>query len=163
MKLLANLLPLAALLGLAAAAAAGVPLERRGLGLARIRPETTDNPMSTPASLHERSTQTCDQWGSIATGNYVIYNDLWGQDTATSGSQCVTVSGLTNGIVSWQAAWTWAGGSSNVKAYANAALDFTAARLADISSLRAVWAWRYVPIDFQRRLLVPDTAADCRC
>lgn len=140
MKFLTNILPFA-LLGLASAGA-DVP-ERRGLGIARRRPETSssDN-LPTPASLRERSTETCDQWGSIQTGNYIVYNDLWGESYATSGSQCVTVTGLTNGILSWQASWTWTGGSSNVKSYANAALDFTATTLADISSLTAVWEWR---------------------
>lgn len=150
MKFLADILPFA-LLGFASAGAADVP-ERRGLGIARRRPETSsssswasDNLLPpTPASLRERSTETCDQWGNIQTGNYIVYNDLWGESYATSGSQCVTVTGLTNGILSWQASWTWAGGSSNVKSYANAALDFTATTLADISSLTAVWQWRYV-------------------
>lgn len=98
----------------------------------------------TPASLQERSTTTCDQWGSITTGAYIVYNDLWGESYATSGSQCITVSGLTNGILSWSTSWTWAGGSSNVKSYANAALVFTPRTLATISSLTAVWKYTLV-------------------
>lgn len=95
----------------------------------------------TPASLMERSTETCDQWGEIETGSYIVYNDLWGEAEATSGSQCTTVTGLTNNIVSWSTAWTWAGGSSDVKSFANVALDFTPTTLADISSITAVWEY----------------------
>lgn len=134
MKLLTSILPLA-LLGLVSA---GVT-EGRGLDIARRSPE--EEP--THASLEERSTQTCDQWGSVQTGTYTVYNNLWGQSSATSGSQCTTVTGLTNGILSWKTAWTWAGGPSSVKSYSNAALDFTATKLSAISSLRAVWSWKY--------------------
>lgn len=145
MKFLSNILPLATLLGLASASpTADVVPERRGLGIARRRPEISEKPTS--ASLHERSTETCDQWGTIATGNYIVYNDLWGESYATSGSQCTTVTGLTNGILSWNTAWTWAGGSSNVKSYANAALDFTATTLSSISSLTAVWSYTLVQL-----------------
>lgn len=106
---------------------------------------TSENParalMPTP-SLKERSTETCDQWGTIETGTYIIYNDLWGEAEATSGSQCTTVNSVTNNIVSWSTAWSWAGGSSSVKSYSNVALDFTPTTLADISTLTAVWKWR---------------------
>lgn len=138
MKFLSTLLSVA-LLGLASAE--GEVLERRGLGIARRRPERSAAEKPTPA-IKQRSTETCDQWGEIETGSYIVYNDLWGESYATSGSQCTTVTGLSNSILSWQTAWTWAGGSSNVKSYANAALDFTATTLADISSLTAVWSWR---------------------
>lgn len=98
----------------------------------------------TPATLQERSTTTCDQYGSVTTGSYIVYNDLWGESSATSGSQCTTVNGVTNSILSWSTSWTWAGGSSNVKSYANAALVFTPRTLSDISSLTAVWKYTSV-------------------
>lgn len=117
-------------------------------GFASAKPvEFSENPARSLAptrSLAERSTSTCDQWGTIETGSYIIYNDLWGEAEATSGSQCTTVTGLTNGIVSWTTAWTWAGGSSDVKSYSNAALQFTPTTLASISSLVAIWKWRLV-------------------
>lgn len=114
-----------------------------------LRTPETDSPgrsesksVDPTPSLRERSTQTCDQWGTIQTGTYIIYNDLWGESAATSGSQCTTVTGLTNNIVSWNTAWSWAGGSSSVKSYSNVALSFTPTTLADISTLTAVWKWR---------------------
>lgn len=123
------------------------PLAFAGVALAKAI-HYSENParaLQPTPSLKERSTETCDQWGTIQTGSYTVYNDLWGESSATSGSQCTTVTGLTNGIISWTTAWTWAGGSSSVKSYSNVALDFTATTLADISSLTAVWSWRRVP------------------
>lgn len=134
MKFTTGLLSLAAA-GLASAKAIPLPetLDSRAVSAAADAPTH---------SLQERSTQTCDQWGTIETGTYTIYNNLWGESAATSGSQCTTVTGLTNNIVSWNTAWSWAGGSSSVKSYPNVALDFTPKTLASISSLTAVWKWR---------------------
>lgn len=129
MKFTTGLLSLAAAAGLASSKAVRAP----------VRPGRSVSP--TP-SLKERSTETCDQWGTIETGTYIVYNDLWGESAASSGSQCTTVTGLSSNIVSWNTAWSWAGGSSSVKSYSNVALDFTPTTLADISTLTAVWKWR---------------------
>ncbi|KAJ5934253.1 hypothetical protein N7466_003800 [Penicillium verhagenii] len=94
-------------------------------------------------SLSKRSTTTCDQWGTITTGSYIVYNDLWGEAEATSGSQCVTVSSLSGSTIAWSTEWTWAGGSSDVKSYASAALQFTAKTLKSITSIKTTWDWSY--------------------
>ncbi|KAJ6037215.1 hypothetical protein N7540_001494 [Penicillium herquei] len=94
-------------------------------------------------SVSKRSTETCDQWGTITTGSYIVYNDLWGEDYATSGDQCVGVTSLSGTTLAWYTTWTWAGGSSNVKSFANAALSFTAATLSSISSIESTWKWSY--------------------
>lgn len=94
----------------------------------------------TPA-LKERSTETCDQWGEIETGSYIVYNDLWGEAEATSGSQCTTVNSLTNNILSWSTSWSWAGGSTDVKSFADVSLVFTPAELSSISTITAVWEY----------------------
>ncbi|KAJ5712993.1 uncharacterized protein N7483_010174 [Penicillium malachiteum] len=94
-------------------------------------------------SISKRSTETCDQWGTITTGSYIVYNDLWGEDYATSGEQCVGVTSLSGTDLAWYTTWTWAGGSSNVKSYASAALQFTAATLSSITSIESTWKWSY--------------------
>ncbi|KAJ5654537.1 hypothetical protein N7490_001540 [Penicillium lividum] len=94
-------------------------------------------------SLEKRASSTCEQWGTITTGSYIVYNDLWGESSATSGSQCVGVSSLSGTTISWYTSWTWAGGSSDVKSYANAALQFTAKKLSAITSIKSVWKWSY--------------------
>ncbi|KAJ5746588.1 hypothetical protein N7520_011770 [Penicillium odoratum] len=94
-------------------------------------------------SLEKRASSTCEQWGTITTGSYIVYNDLWGESSATSGSQCVGVNSLSGTTISWYTSWTWAGGSSDVKSYANAALQFTAKKLSAITSIETVWKWSY--------------------
>lgn len=96
-------------------------------------------------TLKERATQICGQYDSLVTGTYTLYQDLWGEDNASSGSQCSTLDSETDGTVVWSTSWTWAGGSSDVKSYANIALTSTGVELSSISSIPAVWDWRYVP------------------
>ncbi|POM80511.1 Endoglucanase, partial [Phytophthora palmivora] len=77
----------------------------------------------------------CDQWGTATTDDYIIYNNLWGESYATSGSQCTGLDSSSGSTVAWHTNWTWAGASSNVKSYANAALQFDAVQLSSISSI----------------------------
>ncbi|ETK77161.1 hypothetical protein L915_16595 [Phytophthora nicotianae] len=77
----------------------------------------------------------CDQWGTATTDNYILYNNLWGESYATSGSQCTGLDSSSGSTISWHTNWTWAGASSNVKSYANAALQFDAVQLSSISSI----------------------------
>ncbi|KAF2091498.1 glycoside hydrolase family 12 protein [Saccharata proteae CBS 121410] len=109
-------------------------------------------------TLKARSTETCDQWGTVATGNYVVYNDLWGEDNADSGSQCITVDSVsTDGSeIVWGASWSWSGGSSDVKSYANAALNIdTPQTLESIGTIETTWDWSYTGSD-----IVADVSYD---
>ncbi|KAF7193169.1 putative xyloglucan-specific endo-beta-1,4-glucanase A [Pseudocercospora fuligena] len=84
----------------------------------------------------------CDQWGSVVTGDYTVYNNLWNKSAATSGSQCFSVSGLANGVLSWATTWSWTGGAGQVKSYANAVLtSLTAKQISAISSIPSTWSW----------------------
>ncbi|KAG1696309.1 hypothetical protein DVH05_018856 [Phytophthora capsici] len=77
----------------------------------------------------------CDQWGTATTDNYIIYNNLWGESYATSGSQCTGLDSNSGSTVAWHTNWTWVGASSSVKSYANAALQFDAVQLSSVSSI----------------------------
>ena len=44
---------------------------------------------------------SCGQWDSVHTGAYTVYNNLWGQSAATSGSECFGVDGLSGNTVRW--------------------------------------------------------------
>lgn len=92
--------------------------------------------------LEKRATTVCGQWDSVQTGTYTIYNNLWGKDSGT-GSQCLTVDGITSGLVKWSTSWSWSGGPYNVKSYPNAVLSAPAARVSAISSIPSKWQWRY--------------------
>jgi xyloglucan-specific endo-beta-1,4-glucanase len=108
-----------------------------------------------PPTLQERATTSCDQWGTIVSGPYTLYQDLWNEASATSGSQCSTLNSLTNGVVSWSTSWTWVGASSQVKSYANIALTTTGVQLKSITSMPSVWKWGYTGTS-----IVADVAYD---
>jgi len=100
-------------------------------------------PSHLASSLKARSTQICGQWDTLNQAPYVIYQDLWNQGAATSGSQCTTLDGFTNGRLTWSTSWTWAGGSSDVKSYANAAIQDIGKELSAVSSIPSTWDWSY--------------------
>ncbi|EAU35557.1 hypothetical protein ATEG_03755 [Aspergillus terreus NIH2624] len=69
-----------------------------------------------------RRADFCDQWGQVTTGNFILYNNLWGQGNADSGSQCTGLdSSSGNDSIAWHTSWSWSGGAGQVKSYANAA------------------------------------------
>ena len=37
--------------------------------------------------ITKRAEKYCGQWDSKTTGSYILYNNLWGKDAATSGSR----------------------------------------------------------------------------
>jgi hypothetical protein len=114
------------------------PLSLISLGLASLGSAAT----IPTKSLTRRSTETCDQWGTIETGSYIIYNDLWGQSYDESGTQCTTVDSLSGSTIAWSTTWSWSGASSQVKSFADVSLQFTAKTLKSISSIESTWKWR---------------------
>lgn len=85
----------------------------------------------------------CGQWDSEVAGDYTVYNNLWGKDSANSGSQCTTNNGLgSDGSLSWSTSWTWAGGSTSVKSYANVVVKSDKKALSAVSSIPSRWSWR---------------------
>ncbi|RPA99580.1 concanavalin A-like lectin/glucanase [Choiromyces venosus 120613-1] len=80
----------------------------------------------------------CGQWLSVTTSNnYIIYNNLWGSDSATSGSQCAGLDSASRTTVAWHTTWSWAGGQYNVKSFANANLIFAPKTVANIGSIQS--------------------------
>ena len=119
-----------------------LPLALSALGVASPTP-----------TLDKRATTVCGQWDSVSTGTYIVYQDLWDEAAATSGSQCTTVDSDTSGTLVWSTSWTWEGGSSDVKSYANAAITPNK-QLSTISSIPSTWKWSYVsPLPLQQPLL----------
>jgi xyloglucan-specific endo-beta-1,4-glucanase len=89
------------------------------------------------------ATDFCDQWGTATAGNFIVYNDLWGMSYATSGSQCTGVDSASGNTIAWHTAYSWAGASSQVKSYANAALQFTPEKISSISSIPTSLTYTY--------------------
>lgn len=101
--------------------------------------------LASPTKVEKRSTTICGQWDSVATGSYTVYQDLWDESAATSGSQCTTVKSLSSSTLAWSTSWSWAGGSSSVKSYANAVLTMADTQLSAITTLPTTWKWRSAP------------------
>lgn len=119
------------------------------------------------ANIQERADH-CAKNGVVAVnGPYTTYNNLWGEDKATSGSQCTGVDKLSGNTLKWHTTWTWAGGyvslfitlsistascrtqltfcdrSNSVKSYANAVTKVSHKALSSIKSLATTWTWSY--------------------
>ncbi|PWW72316.1 Glycoside Hydrolase Family 12 protein [Tuber magnatum] len=90
----------------------------------------------------------CGQYASVNTfNNYIIYNNLWGMGSATSGSQCTGLDSASGKKVAWHTTWSWAGGEHDVKSFANANLIFTPKTVADIRSIKSTMKYSYNGID----------------
>jgi len=102
------------------------------------------NPLPSEALKARSSTTICGQWDTDVIGTYTVYQDLWGEDNASSGSQCTTIDSETDGTLAWSTSWTWAGGSSDVKSYANAVVtQSTKKQISAITSIPTTWKWSY--------------------
>lgn len=66
-----------------------------------------------PSKTITKRADSCGQWDSVETGNYIVYNNLWGQEDADSGSQCFGVDSLSGNNIAWHAKYvsslTWSG------------------------------------------------------
>lgn len=84
----------------------------------------------------------CAQYGSYTSGAYSVNNNLWGEG-AGSGSQCTKVNSVSGSGVSWSTTWTWSGGSSSVKSYANSGVAFTKKLVSQVNSIPTSVQWNY--------------------
>ena len=66
--------------------------------------------LAVPTATIQKRADYCGQWDSAVTGDYTVYNNLWGQADATSGSQCTGVDGLSGRTLKWHTSWSWTGG-----------------------------------------------------
>ncbi|KAJ3718900.1 glycoside hydrolase family 12 protein [Lentinula raphanica] len=91
-------------------------------------------------------------------GRFILENNLWGEASATSGSQSSQVTSTNGDSVTWETTYTWEGGPSDVKSYAN--LDFREGlgqSLASITSIPTTWSWSYTSASSD---LVADVSYD---
>jgi len=90
-----------------------------------------------------RAQTLCDQYGYYAASGYEVNNNMWGKSYG-SGSQCTYINSISGGGVSWRTDWTWSGGDNNVKAYPNAGLQISNARLvSQINNIPTSVSWSY--------------------
>jgi len=98
----------------------------------------------------------CGQWDSQTSGSYIMYNDQWGLSAATSGSQCSGIDSLSGNTIKWHTSWTWAGGPSQVKSYAQIYRTPAANKqVSGYSTIPTTWNWTYTGSN-----IVADVAYD---
>jgi len=66
--------------------------------------------LAAPATTVQKRADFCGQWDNSVNGPYTTYNNLWGRDQATSGSQCTGVDSLSGTTLKWHTSWSWTGG-----------------------------------------------------
>jgi xyloglucan-specific endo-beta-1,4-glucanase len=73
-----------------------------------------------------------------------MYQDLWGKDSASSGSQCSSIDSLDGSTIKWHTSWSWAGGSSSVKSFAQIMDNVsTPKQVSMINTYKSTWSWSY--------------------
>ncbi|KAK0707380.1 concanavalin A-like lectin/glucanase domain-containing protein [Lasiosphaeris hirsuta] len=86
----------------------------------------------------------CDLYAYWSGNGYELINNLWGKDSATSGSQCTYLDDSTDAGVQWHTTWTWQGGHNNVKSYPYSGRQVAKGRLiSSIHSMPTAVTWRY--------------------
>jgi xyloglucan-specific endo-beta-1,4-glucanase len=103
-------------------------------------------PAPTKTHLAPRSAITtfCGEDDLAHAANYLLYNNLWGKDEATSGSQCTYLEYDEGETISWVTSWNWTGNSDEVKSYSNAVPNWDSTELSSIRSIKSSWSWKYV-------------------
>ena len=85
----------------------------------------------------------CKQYEYFSTNGYELNNNLWGQGSASSGSQCTYYEGLSGSGVKWHTSWTWQGGDNNVKSYVYSGRQFTKKLVSQINGMQTIAQWSY--------------------
>ncbi|KAF5353156.1 hypothetical protein D9758_008717 [Tetrapyrgos nigripes] len=81
---------------------------------------------------------------SVANGRFILENNLWNQDAATSGSQSSEVAATNGNAITWYTTYNWVGGPGQVKSYANLDLRIGLGQpISSISSIPTTWDWSY--------------------
>lgn len=95
-----------------------------------------------PGALLRREDSLCSQYATSKQGDFTLYNNAWGKDQATNGSQCTGVDSANGNSIAWHSTWTWQGGQGSVKSFPNAAYQFDAKTLDSVKSIPSKWEWR---------------------
>ncbi|KAG2524034.1 hypothetical protein BBO99_00005378 [Phytophthora kernoviae] len=83
------------------------------------------------------------QWRLSKAGKYIVYNNLWNQGAASSGSQCTGVDSASGSTVAWHTSYSWSGAPTEVKSYSNAALVFSKKQIKNIKSIPTTMKYSY--------------------
>lgn len=86
----------------------------------------------------------CELYAYWSGNGYELLNNLWGKDSATSGSQCTYLDGTANSGIQWHTTWTWEGAPNNVKSYPYVGRQVAKGRkISSISKMPTSVTWQY--------------------
>ncbi|RLN69550.1 hypothetical protein BBJ29_005893 [Phytophthora kernoviae] len=85
----------------------------------------------------------CGKWRLSKAGKYIVYNNLWNQGAASSGSQCTGVDSASGSTVAWHTSYSWSGAPTEVKSFSNVALIFTPKQIKNIKSIPSKMKYSY--------------------
>jgi xyloglucan-specific endo-beta-1,4-glucanase len=105
----------------------------------------------------------CELYGYWSGNGYEVLNNLWGKDTASSGSQCTYVNGASANGIQWSSKWEWQGAPNNVKSYVYAGRQFERGiKVNSVKTMPTSISWDYDNINSVRGNVAYDvfTAAD---
>lgn len=97
---------------------------------------------ASPVVEARATASTCDSFYEWDESPFTIYQNNWGSSSASSGSQCTTLTSASSSSVVWSTSWSWTGGSSSVKSYSNVGLMSVNKQLSAVSSIPSTWKWR---------------------
>ncbi|CAE6465988.1 unnamed protein product [Rhizoctonia solani] len=104
-------------------------------------------PAKTEVNLEKRFNVLSGQWDTenIGNGQYILYNNLFGsKQLGTSGSQSTQALSYSGTTISWKTQYSWQGNPTNVKSYANVALQKGLnKKLNAIGKIPTTWRWTY--------------------
>ncbi|KAK3349877.1 concanavalin A-like lectin/glucanase domain-containing protein [Lasiosphaeria hispida] len=100
--------------------------------------------MACPAPPARQQKDLCELYAYWSGDGYELINNLWGKDSATSGSQCTYLDDCTNTGVQWHTTWDWQGAPNNVKSFPYSGRQVTKGRtISSISSMPTSVTWGY--------------------
>lgn len=95
-----------------------------------------------PLTLAQEQT-LCEKYDYYSTNGYELNNNLWGDGSATSGSQCTYYDGPASDGIAWHSTWTWEGGENDVKSYVYSGRQIQKKLVSQISSMPTTVEWSY--------------------
>ncbi|KAM0272563.1 hypothetical protein ACHAQH_008673 [Verticillium albo-atrum] len=126
--------------------------------LASALPQSTQHDSAVlKADAVERRATLCGPEDYVETFWFLVKNGIF-KASPNEGSQCISVVGQFNSVLSWSTSFTWAGASSTPRSFSRAdRWRFQASPLFDYHSLFSNWRWSYTGSDLKATVLFEIT------
>ncbi|EGZ11362.1 putative hydrolase [Phytophthora sojae] len=102
---------------------------------------------ASPAFAQE---EFCGQWNLTKTDDYILYNNLWGAFDDPTGTQCTGLDSVKGSTVAWHTSFGWSGSKTQVKSFANVALQFDHLPISEVTSIPSTIHFKY---DYEESLI----------